>query len=46
MDPAPPLEETDTEQLRELLLDESLPMFHRYRAMFSLRNKVAGTGTW
>lgn len=39
VDPAPPLEETDTEQLKALLLDESLPLFQRYRAMFSLRNK-------
>jgi deoxyhypusine monooxygenase len=40
VDPAPPLEETDTEKLKAALLDESLPLFHRYRAMFSLRNKV------
>lgn len=39
VDPAPPLEETDTEQLKSILLDESLPLFQRYRAMFSLRNK-------
>eukprot|EP00088_Acartia_fossae_P029633 TRINITY_DN3051_c0_g1_i1.p1 TRINITY_DN3051_c0_g1~~TRINITY_DN3051_c0_g1_i1.p1 ORF type:complete len:299 (-),score=77.71 TRINITY_DN3051_c0_g1_i1:200-1096(-) len=39
VDPAPPLEEKDTEKLTKILLDESLPMFERYRAMFSLRNK-------
>jgi len=39
VDPAPPLQETDTDKLQALLMDESLPMFHRYRAMFSLRNK-------
>eukprot|EP00088_Acartia_fossae_P054111 TRINITY_DN6190_c0_g1_i1.p1 TRINITY_DN6190_c0_g1~~TRINITY_DN6190_c0_g1_i1.p1 ORF type:complete len:299 (-),score=76.93 TRINITY_DN6190_c0_g1_i1:291-1187(-) len=39
VDPAPPLEEKDTEKLKKILLDENLPMFERYRAMFSLRNK-------
>lgn len=39
VDPAPPLKETDTAKLKQILLDESLPMFERYRAMFSLRNK-------
>jgi len=39
VDPAPPLKETDTGKLQEILLDETLPMFERYRAMFSLRNK-------
>jgi len=39
VDPAPPLEEKDTVKLTSILLDESLPMFERYRAMFSLRNK-------
>ncbi|XP_069505551.1 deoxyhypusine hydroxylase [Ambystoma mexicanum] len=38
VDPAPPLEEKDVVKLRESLLDESLPLFDRYRAMFSLRN--------
>jgi len=39
VDPAPPLAEVDTLKLKGILLDESLPMFERYRAMFSLRNK-------
>ncbi|XP_063608349.1 deoxyhypusine hydroxylase-like [Penaeus indicus] len=38
VDPTPPSTETSTEKLREILLDESLPLFDRYRAMFSLRN--------
>ncbi|NXE30509.1 DOHH hydroxylase, partial [Ardeotis kori] len=38
VDPAPPAEETDVAKLRETLLDESLPLFDRYRAMFALRN--------
>jgi len=38
VDPAPPLKETDTKKLTKILLDEKLPMFERYRAMFSLRN--------
>jgi len=38
VDPAPPLMETDTKTLKMILLDETLPMFERYRAMFSLRN--------
>lgn len=40
VDPAPPSEEQDTDKLRVNLLDESLPLFDRYRAMFSLRNKA------
>jgi hypothetical protein len=40
VDPAPPLQETDTDRLQQLLMDETLPLFQRYRAMFSLRNKV------
>ncbi len=39
VDPAPPAEGLSTEQLREQLLDETLPLFKRYRAMFALRNK-------
>lgn len=38
IDPAPPSVEVDVEKLREKLIDESLPLFERYRAMFSLRN--------
>lgn len=39
VDPAPPLAETSIAELKKVLLDESLPMFQRYRAMFSLRDK-------
>ena len=38
-DPAPPSKEKDPAKLRTILLDESLPLFDRYRAMFSLRNR-------
>ncbi|XP_004714335.1 deoxyhypusine hydroxylase [Echinops telfairi] len=38
VDPAPPAEERDVGRLREALLDETLPLFDRYRAMFALRN--------
>jgi hypothetical protein len=31
---------SDTDRLQQLLMDETLPMFQRYRTMFSLRNKV------
>lgn len=37
-DPAPPSTGTDISRLQAELLDESLPLFKRYRAMFSLRN--------
>ena len=38
VDPAPPAEIDDVDKLREILLDESIPLFERYQAMFSLRN--------
>uniref|UniRef100_A0A8C9A9F8 Deoxyhypusine hydroxylase n=1 Tax=Prolemur simus TaxID=1328070 RepID=A0A8C9A9F8_PROSS len=38
VDPAPPAEERDVGRLRAVLLDESQPLFERYRAMFALRN--------
>lgn len=38
VDPAPPAEESDVARLRATLLDEALPLFDRYRAMFALRN--------
>jgi len=51
VDPAPASSETDVAKLREVLLNEDLDMFERYRAMFSLRNngnpesvKVLGEG--
>ncbi|XP_014669997.1 PREDICTED: deoxyhypusine hydroxylase-like [Priapulus caudatus] len=37
-DPAPPNENCDVAVQRAILLDESVPLFERYRAMFSLRN--------
>ena len=39
VDPAPPHINSDVEFLKKTLLDESLEMFERYRAMFQLRNK-------
>jgi len=39
VDPAPPSDEQDTDKLQKTLLDENIPLFDRYRAMFSLRNK-------
>ena len=41
VDPAPPdtVDKTDVKTLKQQLLDEKLPLFERYRAMFSLRNK-------
>ncbi|KAK7488498.1 hypothetical protein BaRGS_00020283 [Batillaria attramentaria] len=38
VDPAPPAAQVDIMTLRTNLLDESLPLFQRYRAMFTLRN--------
>ncbi|KAK3398640.1 Deoxyhypusine hydroxylase [Sordaria brevicollis] len=42
VDPAPPMPEEDEKQtvetLEKKLLDESLPLFKRYRAMFALRD--------
>ncbi|KAM7013038.1 deoxyhypusine hydroxylase [Tautogolabrus adspersus] len=38
VDPAPPAERKSVSELRSILLDESLPLFERYRAMFALRN--------
>lgn len=40
VDPAPPATKgRSTAELRAALLDETLPLFERYRAMFSLRNR-------
>ena len=39
VDPTPPIQEKCTEKLKQILLDENLPLFERYRAMFALRNK-------
>ncbi|XP_012283100.1 deoxyhypusine hydroxylase [Orussus abietinus] len=38
VDPAPPTEIQDISVLKENLLNEKLPLFDRYRAMFALRN--------
>jgi deoxyhypusine monooxygenase len=42
IDPAPPLpqeaEQPSIEELEKTLLDTKLPLFHRYRAMFALRD--------
>ncbi|XP_059197013.1 deoxyhypusine hydroxylase [Centropristis striata] len=38
VDPAPPAVRKSVPELRSILLDESLPLFERYRAMFALRN--------
>nr|XP_020476545.1 deoxyhypusine hydroxylase [Monopterus albus]XP_020476546.1 deoxyhypusine hydroxylase [Monopterus albus] len=38
IDPAPPAVRKSVSDLRFILLDESLPLFERYRAMFALRN--------
>lgn len=39
VDPAPSMEECkDIAKLRSILLDQNLPLFERYRAMFSLRD--------
>lgn len=38
VDPAPPAARKSVSELRVILLDESLPLFERYRAMFALRN--------
>jgi deoxyhypusine monooxygenase len=38
VDPAPPSQETDVTVLKQMLLDEDLNLFDRYRAMFTLRN--------
>lgn len=38
VDPAPPAAKKNVSELRSILLDQSLPLFERYRAMFALRN--------
>lgn len=38
VDPAPPAPKKSVSELRTQLLDEALPLFERYRAMFALRN--------
>lgn len=38
VDPAPPADIDDIKKLKEILLNENVSLFERYRAMFSLRN--------
>ncbi|KAG7514790.1 hypothetical protein JOB18_043138 [Solea senegalensis] len=38
VDPAPPAASKSVSELRSVLLDDTLPLFERYRAMFALRN--------
>lgn len=38
VDPAPPSSNKNIPDLKQALLDESLPLFQRYRAMFALRD--------
>lgn len=38
VDPAPSTSKMDVGDLEKILLDDTLPLFQRYRAMFSLRN--------
>ncbi|CAG5120013.1 unnamed protein product [Candidula unifasciata] len=38
VDPTPPAKIAPVEELRQALLDETLSLFQRYRAMFTLRN--------
>uniref|UniRef100_A0A3B4BLE7 Deoxyhypusine hydroxylase n=1 Tax=Periophthalmus magnuspinnatus TaxID=409849 RepID=A0A3B4BLE7_9GOBI len=38
VDPAPPAPQKSSSELRGILLNERLPLFERYRAMFALRN--------
>ncbi|XP_011497867.1 PREDICTED: deoxyhypusine hydroxylase [Ceratosolen solmsi marchali] len=38
VDPAPPAQLKDIQMLTDVLLNENIPLFDRYRAMFSLRN--------
>nr|MBE5726525.1 nero [Cucujiformia] len=38
VDPAPPALTNDIEELRQILTDEKISLFNRYRAMFALRN--------
>lgn len=53
VDPAPPAPKKSVPELRTQLLDECLPLFERYRAMFALRNLgteeavlALGDGKW
>ncbi|XP_077862348.1 deoxyhypusine hydroxylase-like [Saccoglossus kowalevskii] len=41
VDPAPASDDDNVQSLKSALLDESLPLFDRYRAMFALRNKIS-----
>lgn len=41
VDPAPPLADQSATELRDILVNEKESLFQRYRAMFTLRNKIA-----
>ena len=41
VDPAPPAVAASVEELRSTLLDTTLSLFHRYRALFALRDNGA-----
>lgn len=45
VDPAPPMDNRSITDLKALLLDETAPLFERYRAMFSLRNLRSNEAT-
>lgn len=45
IDPTPPAPPTNVDELQRILLDESDNLFHRYRAMFCLRNKQTEEAT-
>lgn len=38
VDPAPPADIEDVKKLKEILLNENISLFERYKAMFALRN--------
>lgn len=38
IDPAPPLNDSNIQELQNILLDDKANLFQRYRAMFALRN--------
>jgi len=43
VDPAPPAEKQTVQEHKQRLLDENLPLFERYRAMFALRDVSSDT---
>lgn len=45
IDPAPPTKNTSVKDLTSILLDNNVPLFERYRAMFTLRNMRCAEAT-